>query len=281
MLLNRFPPRRKSVPSCFCPVVWIMPLVCLCIVGCGTLKNGQGWGQNAIYPLELGRIPRAAVRALFDVQTLAPAAGALIFAIDDLDEKVSDWAVQHTPLFGSEATAGDVSDVLLDVLRAEAAATALMTPSGNDPAQWLVAKAKGVAVEFLAHEATGGATAALKDWTDRTRPNGGTRSFPSAHASGAFSAATLANRNLDFINMPPLVRTSLQAGNILLASSVAWARIEARQHFPSDVLAGAALGHFVSAFIHDAFLGLPDDAGWRFFIFPAKDGAMMGMSWGF
>jgi hypothetical protein len=184
-------------------------------------------------------------------------------------------------LFGSAEAAGQVSDVLLDVLRVEAAATALLTPSGPDPEQWVMAKAKGVAVEYLAHEATGGVTAAMKGWTDRPRPDGGGGSFPSAHASGAFSAATLANRNLNFIAMPRTVRTALQVGNVLLASGTAWARIEARQHFPSDVLAGAALGHFLSAFLHDAFLGLPAAPGFRLRIVPAKDGTMVEVSWSF
>jgi hypothetical protein len=40
---------------------------------------------------------------------------------------------------------------------------------------------------------------------------------------------------------------------------VAWARIEAGEHFPSDVLAGAAIGNFVTAFIHDFLLGQPED----------------------
>jgi hypothetical protein len=97
MLPHRLAPSRKRASGCLCPGAWILPLVCLWMVGCGTLNNGQGWGQHALYPLELGRIPQAAGRALFDVQTLAPAIGALIFAIDDIDEQVSDWAVKRRP----------------------------------------------------------------------------------------------------------------------------------------------------------------------------------------
>ena len=37
------------------------------------------------------------------------------------------------------------------------------------------------------------------------------------------------------------------------------ARVGGRKHFPSDVLFGAALGHFLTAFIHDAFLNLAED----------------------
>ena len=48
----------------------------LTMTGCGTLENGRGWGQDAIYPLELKRISHAAYHAFFDLQTLLPAAGA-------------------------------------------------------------------------------------------------------------------------------------------------------------------------------------------------------------
>jgi hypothetical protein len=40
-----------------------------------------------------------------------------------------------------------------------------------------------------------------------------------------------------------------------LTVGTAYARVEARQHFPSDVLAGAALGHFIGVFADEAFLG--------------------------
>ena len=55
---------------------------------------------------------------------------------------------------------------------------------------------------------------------------------------------------------------------------MAWARVEGDRHYPSDVLAGAALGHFLSAFIHDAFLGLPEDKKFDFAVFAYKNGAM-------
>ena len=69
------------------------------------------------------------------------------------------------------------------------------------------------------------------------------------------------------------IRPVLQIGNTVLASGVAWARVEARKHYPSDVLAGAALGHFLTAFIHDAFLNLPEDGSVDFSIYPMKGGA--------
>jgi membrane-associated phospholipid phosphatase len=248
------------------------------MVGCGTLKNGRGWGQDAIYPVDLKRIPRAAVIALIDPQTLIPVAGALVFTVDDYDRKVSNWARTHTPIFGSENTASQASDYLLGALEVETFVTALGTPSGNKAKDWVYSKVKGVSVELGAELVTIGATSLLKDVTDRSRPGGGAKSFPSNHSSEAFSSSTLANRNLNSITMSEKVRVPMQVGNILLATSVGWARVEAGKHFPSDVLAGAALGHFLSAFIHDAFMGFPGDDGLGFHILPSKHGVMIGLS---
>lgn len=41
-------------------------------------------------------------------------------------------------------------------------------------------------------------------------------------------------------------------------TATAWARVAANKHYPTDVLAGAALGHFLMAVIHDSFMGLDE-----------------------
>lgn len=252
---------------------YLILLATLIVSGCGALPNGQRWGQDAFYPIDLDRVSKAAHDAFFDVNTLAPLAGALVFAVDDFDERASDWTVKHTPVFGSVADARDASDDLKTVLAVEAAVTALATPSGETAGEWIVSKSKGAGVELLAVGATDSATSLLKDATDRTRPDRSSdRSFPSAHASAAFSFATLANRNIESIQMPAAWRPAIKGGNLALAYGVAWARVEGQRHFPSDVLAGAALGHFLTAFIHDAFLNLPDDGNVEFACYPTHDG---------
>jgi len=263
----------------------IIPLVMLSIslfiTGCGTLNNGRGWGQDAIYPIELKRITHAANHAFFDLQTLIPAAGALVFTVDHYDKNVSHWATNHHPIFGSENTAEQASEYLLYTLEAETFVTMLATPSGEDPKDWAYSKAKGLGIELGAELVTVGTTSLLKNATDRSRPDGGSKSFPSSHSSNAFSSATLSNRNLNSITMPEGVRMPLQIGNLLLATGVAWARVEAGKHYPSDVLAGAALGHFLSAFIYDAFMGVPEDERLGLYVSPSKHGAMIGVSFGF
>jgi len=138
---------------------------------------------------------------------------------------------------------------------------------------------------FAAWEAVYTATSFLKQETNRVRPSGGNDlSFPSGCTSIAFSSATLSNRNLDYIDeewMSDNLRKGLQFGNICLASGVAWAKVEGNAHYPSDVLVGAALGHFLSAFIYDAFFGLPKNEGVKFSVVPSEGGAMAQLSFHF
>jgi hypothetical protein len=254
-----------------------LPLVLVAasfLAGCGTLENGRGWGQDALWPLDWDRLARAGRDALCDPGTWAPALGALVFSIDDFDERVSDWAVEHNPIFGTQDRAHDASNYLNHVLQMEVLATLLATPSGDTPEVWLPSKLKGAAVAAGALWASARVTDLLKSATGRERPDGSDdRSFPSGHTSHAFSSATLANRNLESIDALDGIRPVLQVGNTVLASGVAWARVEARKHYPSDVLAGAALGHFLTAFIHDAFLNLPEDGSVDFSVFVLKGGA--------
>lgn len=262
----------------------VLPFFLLAIVltGCGTLPTGRGWGQDAFYPIDLERVSRAAHGAFFNVNTLVPLAGAAVFAVDDFDERASDWAVKHAPIFGSPRDARDASDDLRTALEIEAVITALATPSGDEPGRWAGSKLKGAAVELLAAGATDNITGWLKSGTDRTRPDKTSdRSFPSGHASEAFCFATLSNRNVDLINMPGSLRPAIKTSNLVLASGVAWARVEAQRHYPSDVLAGAALGHFLTAFIHDAFLNLPEDRGVDLAIFPFDGGAGVELAFRF
>jgi membrane-associated phospholipid phosphatase len=183
-----------------------------------------------------------------------------VFAIDDFDHKVSKWAADKNPVFGSENTARDVSDYARDVLMGETLVTAALTPSGDEFKEWTIAKLRGLGVEGAALLATSGATDELKDLVGRTRPDGSNdSSMPSGHASSAFAAARLSNRNLDSMDMNGAWRTGLKAANLGLAGTVAWARVEGRKHYPSEVLVGAALGNLLSVFIHDAFMNLPEE----------------------
>jgi len=266
----------KRIPKYSHIVVLLsMTFISLCVTGCGTLRNGRGWGQDAIIPINIKEITGAAYNALLDPQTFIPAAGALVFGLSKWDKKVSHWATEHTPVFGSIQNAENDKLYLEIPLYAEVFITALATPSGDDSKDWVYSKLKGIAVEGAAELVTAGATSLLKETTGRTRPNqSNNKSFPSGEASAAFASVALSNRNLDSIELPQEVKIPLKVVNILLASTVAWARVEAQAHYPSDVLAGAALGNFLSATVHDAFLNLPKDKRYGFRIFPTRSGVM-------
>ena len=92
---------------------------------------------------------------------------------------------------------------------------------------------KGCLQLTCAFAATLGVTYALKYTIRETRPNGGTQSFPSGHTSSAFcGAAFLDLRYGHSFGIPAYAAASL----------VGWSRIESNNHYPLDVLAGAAIG---------------------------------------
>jgi len=84
-----------------------------------------------------------------------------------------------------------------------------------------------------------GATYALKYTVSERRPNGGSESFPSAHTSISFSAAEFMRKRYGWEYGVPAYAA---------ASFVAYSRVEAGQHHPHDVIAGAAIG-IASSFI--------------------------------
>ena len=261
--------------------VLILGMLFLLEVGCGTMQNGRRWGEDAFSSPSWEKIGQSAYRALVDWETLVPAAGGLIFSIDHFDSRVSNWAGQHHPIFGSQSGAKTASDVLYAGTYLEAIGTSLATPSGEDSQEWKRAKAKGLGVELLAFGATGGTTLLLRETIHRSAPDGAKNQSPSGHASLGFGNLTLSNRNLDYIPMSDKVRIPIQAGNIAYATLLCWARVEARGHYPTDVLFGAALGHFLNAFIYDAFMNLPESKNFGISVTPQRGGGIVQLSFSF
>lgn len=259
----------------------IMGFLLTFITSCGTLENGRGWGQDALYPVNGKRVSNALYNACTDWGTLIPAGGAVVSSFDNFDERVNSWATGRTPIFGSMDSASRTANYLEGILLAEVFVTALATPSGEDSKEWVYSKAKGLSVELGAELVTAGVTSGLKDISNRERPSGGDNSFPSGHSSGAFTSAVLSNRNLQQIPMSDNLRFALEVGNLVLASATAWARVEANAHWLSDVFAGAAIGYFFGAFVHDAFMGLPEENPVQVKVVPLHGGAMLSLSFPF
>lgn len=233
-----------------------MALLCaVALTGCATMENGRGWGEDATIAPNGANLWRALKAAATDPHTWLPAAGAAVFAADGLDRKVSNWASENTPVFGTGENARNASDALVDAAEYSAYATALITPSGSDPAPWAWRKAKGLAVIWAAGRGTDEITNAAKEESDRERPDAtNDRSFPSGHSSRAFAFAAAGRKNVDAMNWGENGETAAKISIDALAVGTAWARVEGKKHYPSDVLAGAALGNFISSFAYDAFI---------------------------
>ena len=250
------------------------------LAGCGTLPNGRGWGQDATILPGWHRVGQAALDAALSPATWGPAACALALQIGDMDERLSDWASDKTPVFGSIDDAKDASDTLRDLALADYLITTLATPSGESPGQWAIAKAKGLAVGYIAIHSTRNATFFLKDEIDRTRPEEDRDgSFPSNHSSKAAVYSMLASRNIDSLSIADPYKIALKVGTFTLDIGTAWARVEGRRHFPSDVLAGMALGHFMGAFFNDAFLGVDQTEQIGLTIEPSRSGVFIAFHW--
>src|SRR5690349_7317826 len=87
-------------------------LCALVLSGCATLPDGKGWGEQATVAPGWERVRESAVNAAKDPWTWGPLIGAAAFQIDDFDRRTSDWARDHTPVFGSQHSAEQWSDDL-------------------------------------------------------------------------------------------------------------------------------------------------------------------------
>lgn len=245
--------------------------------GCASLPDEDRWGEDATYRPGWERVRLSAIDAVRDPRVWIPAVGAGALQIGNMDEKISDWAIEQTPVFGSPQNADDWSDGLRVASILAYHASVLATPSGDEPASWLENKAKGYLVGMTAVAATGLATRQLKTSVDRQRPNEtDDDSFPSGHASTTAVFTQLTSRNLRSIETRDRARHMLDLGLHGVTIATAWARVESGNHFPSDTLFGIALGNFLAAFVNDAFLGT-EDSGTGLHLAATADGA--AVSW--
>jgi hypothetical protein len=186
-----------------------------------------------------------------------PAAAALLLQIDHADRRISDWAREHTPVYGSQEKAEQRSEDIRGITAYAFYLSILATPGGNEPVPWAVSKAKGALVQQSAVGINHFLVNTIKDTTGRERPNKvDDKSFPSSRSSSTAVFTTLTSRNIDTMDIPQRTKTTLDAVFYTALLAVSWARVEAGAHYPSDVLAGISLGYFISSFINDSFMGL-------------------------
>jgi hypothetical protein len=181
-----------------------------------------------------------------------PVLGAAIVAAGGWDHDISDWAVRERPVFGSDESARDASDLLCTSAHVGMIATIIAVPSKSD--SWLASVAKRTVWEHVGVLAATGLVDPIRRTAGRDRPLGGKRSFPSWHATRAAAYVALGNRNISLASVSSPFRYSTQSALALISTGTGWAEIEAGEHYPTDVLVGAALGSFVALLVHDVFL---------------------------
>ena len=253
-----------------------LPLCALTLGACSTLPNGRGWGEDATVRPGWQTVGQAALTAVEDKSFWLPLAGAAVLQIDGWDRKVSNWARRRTPIFGSQQNAADWSDRLRSASSYAYFATLVATPSGPDTPTWLLDKTRGAAVGLAALVVTDEESTLLKNAAARERPNGqDDQSMPSSHASRSAVLTQLGRRNLEWIDVSDTTRRILDVGLTSLTLGTAWARVEAGFHYPSDTLAGMAIGNFNGAFFNDAFMGLAQPSPVTFGIEPLGGGAQL------
>lgn len=236
-------------------------LVLLFFSSCSLLTKKGKWGKDAFWPITGARIGKAFKKNISSPHVWVPLAGAGATFWGGVDRKISHWASEKTPIFGSQKNASKRSDELDIALLYEMYTTPLLTASNADGSvkTYAFSKLKGFLVTSLASQAADQTRDALSYDFGRERPNKADhRSFPSGHSTQAGTRNTLTSKNLDHIPMSESLRTGFKAVNNTLAAGVLWGRLEAKRHYPSDVLTGYALGSFISGFIYDAVMNLDD-----------------------
>jgi hypothetical protein len=204
------------------------------------------------------RTGEAAQHAAMHPAVWGPLLGAGVFAIGDLDSRTSDYLSDHAPIFGDSESAGNASTDINSLLSLTAGASAFVAPvpPGDDA---LLHRGEHLAVVVGGLALTGSVTDAIKSATNRPRPNNSDdKSFPSGHASQAFASATFASANFHRAWGDSSGAKWADAGLYTAASLTALARVEAQVHYPSDVMAGAALGNFMARFLDELLLTDPD-----------------------
>lgn len=234
-------------------------LLALLLTGCASSGEPQRWQAPTWQELRQAAVDTASEPAVW-VPLLA--AGAL--QIGNADHEVAQWAADERPLFGSRSRADNASDVLRWGLVGAAAASAVVAAPTEAAS---VTREQRLLATGLGLGSTAALTLGLKSVTGRERPDGSDdESIPSGHSSTASAAYTHLGHNLKALGWSQASRRTARwiAGTGLAVNG--WARLEAEQHYPSDVLVGMALGHYLAEFFSRAFM-------------PGNDNTLLRLQW--
>jgi membrane-associated phospholipid phosphatase len=248
--------------------IFVILFATLTVTGCAHSAGNQ-WRWSDV--------GHAFKKAATSPLVLAPLAGALAFQVDDWDEDVADWASDHAPLYGSTRNARDASDLLRDASLITYGVMAAATPTGQDGRYSLKNKAWELGLGAAAIGITDAATSGLKDVTNRKRPTYDSKdSFPSGHTSRSAVSASLALHYVDYYPIRGWGRSIIRGALIAMPYATGWARVEGGAHFPSDIMAGVALGNFFGLFVND-LLDSRGQSQLAVSMIPLEDGAMVSI----
>ncbi len=171
------------------------------------------------------------------------------------------WMAPFLLCFGRsiDASAGDAIETAGDILQYVIPATAGGLTLGYRDYRGTLQFGESFAL-------TEGVTYGLKYTVDETRPNGGSQSFPSGHTSVSFCGAEFIRKRYGWeLGIPAYAA----------ASFVAYSRVEANEHYPHDVIAGAAIGVLSSFIFTKPYKGweVKTEAG------PGLHGLFLSKSW--
>ena len=235
--------------------------------GCASLPLSEGWS----------RAREAALLAARDPWVWAPLTGAAALQLGNADHRIARWAMRETPVFGSAARAGSASDTLRSVAVVADAAVVLLEPREGTSRNWLEDKALNYGEDLAAATVAIGASHVMKSAAGRMRPSGqDSESFPSGHVTIAAAYDRLAVMRLQRFDLDPTLTQGLGYGLDAVTFATAWARIEAGAHYPSDTLAGIAIGAFSANFFA---LALRGDAAPRVALSVAPQRGGLQLSW--
>lgn len=147
--------------------------------------------------------------------------------------------------------AASASDILVNTLILAPVALMVTRPGSRAPLTLAVMYAESYVV-------ANGVTGLLKPTVERIRPyaynedpdiplekktsKSAVRSFPSGHTTQAFTAAVFLNVVYGRLHPNSSLRPWLWAGSLAAAGTVGYLRYSSGNHFPTDVIAGAAIG---------------------------------------
>lgn len=268
----------------FVPQKWQLCLLSiLLLTGCAQAPV-DGWGSRVDLKPGWERFKRAAVNAAKDPGTWVPAAGAALILASGRDGELTQEALSENWIYESRRNASDSSDEHAILLDRMWMASMLMTSSGSDD-RWSN-KAKGIVGETLIVNTSIITTNALKRSIKRREPYEGLshveyEGFPSNHSTPPFTQVALIRRNMRYVPVNDFVKYSYITASYLIATDVAYGRVEGGLHHFSDQLAGAALGNYIGLVLFDTFIG--DESMWSMALYPTMDnsGAFAQFSYSF